>query len=71
MRLADKAAIVTGVGSGIGRATTLRLAGEGAEVLAIDWDGDGLAGTARAGNGPGGIEMLLPMLRTKRPPAPR
>jgi NAD(P)-dependent dehydrogenase (short-subunit alcohol dehydrogenase family) len=59
MRLADKAAIVTGAGSGIGRATTHRLAGEGASVLAIDRDGEGLAETARLGNGPGGIETLV------------
>ncbi len=59
MRLVDKAAIVTGAGSGIGRAATHRLAGEGANVLAVDRDGEGLAETARSGNGPGGIETLV------------
>lgn len=35
-RLAGKTAIVTGAAGGIGRATALRLAGEGARVLAVD-----------------------------------
>jgi NAD(P)-dependent dehydrogenase (short-subunit alcohol dehydrogenase family) len=38
-RLDSKTAIVTGAGRGIGRATALRLAGEGAAVLALDLDG--------------------------------
>jgi len=35
-RFAGQAAIVTGAAGGIGRATALRLAGEGARVLAVD-----------------------------------
>jgi NAD(P)-dependent dehydrogenase (short-subunit alcohol dehydrogenase family) len=35
-RFAGKTAIVTGAGSGIGRATVLRLAREGATVVAAD-----------------------------------
>lgn len=40
MRLQDKTAIITGAGSGIGRATALTFAREGAIVGAADIDGD-------------------------------
>ena len=45
--LKGRPAIVTGAGSGIGRATTLRLLADGADVLAVDKDGNGLAETER------------------------
>lgn len=45
-RFAGKVAIVTGAASGIGRATAIRLAGEGARVVVADIDVDG--GTAAA-----------------------
>src|SRR5438552_102660 len=36
MRFTDKAAIVTGAGSGLGRAIAMRLAGEGAALVIAD-----------------------------------
>lgn len=46
-KLEGQAAIVTGAGSGIGRATAKRLMADGADVLAVDLNGDGLEETAR------------------------
>jgi len=37
-RFEDKTILVTGAGSGIGRATVLRFAQEGAKILAVDRD---------------------------------
>jgi len=45
MRLKDKVAIVTGAGSGIGRAIALRFAQEGARVVLVDRDQAGGAKT--------------------------
>jgi NAD(P)-dependent dehydrogenase (short-subunit alcohol dehydrogenase family) len=48
------AAIVTGAGGGIGRATALRLAADGAAVVACDVDAEGVGGVVseiRAGGG--------------------
>lgn len=45
-RYEGRVALVTGGGSGIGRATVLRLVDEGATVLATDISEDGLRGTA-------------------------
>lgn len=45
MRFSEKVAVITGAGSGIGRAATLRLAGEGATVFAVDVDRARLAET--------------------------
>ncbi|MFD8687504.1 SDR family NAD(P)-dependent oxidoreductase [Streptomyces sp. NPDC059651] len=47
--------LLTGAGSGIGRATALRLVSEGAVVFAVDLSRAGLADTAAAADGPGRI----------------
>ncbi len=53
-RVAGKVCIVTGAGSGIGRATAVRLAEEGGKVLCADLSGDGAAATAREIEAAGG-----------------
>jgi NAD(P)-dependent dehydrogenase (short-subunit alcohol dehydrogenase family) len=50
-RFAGKTAVITGAASGIGRAVTLRLAREGADVLALDIDEAGLAATQEVAAG--------------------
>ena len=45
MLLADKVALITGAGSGIGRATAVRFAREGAKLLLNDLDEEGLEAT--------------------------
>lgn len=45
-RLADKVALITGAGNGIGRASALRFAQEGARVMCSDLDSQAAQGTA-------------------------
>ncbi|MCW1382637.1 SDR family oxidoreductase [Novosphingobium sp. KCTC 2891] len=51
MRFNGKTVVVTGAASGIGRATAIKFAAEGALVYAADIDESGLAETAAASNG--------------------
>ncbi len=53
-RLNGKAAIVTGAGSGIGRASVRLFCAEGARVLAVDRNEEGLAETVEAVKAQGG-----------------
>ena len=55
-RLAGKKALITAAGQGIGRATALAFAAEGAEVIATDIDTDALAGLERAALERGALE---------------
>lgn len=54
MRLAKKLAVITGAGSGIGRATALRFAEEGAAVCVADIDAEGGQQTVRQIEAAGG-----------------
>lgn len=56
-RLQGRRALVTGAASGIGRASAVRLAGEGARVALLDVSETGLAETAQA---IGGAALVLP-----------
>ena len=53
-RFDNKAALITGAASGIGRAISLRLASEGARVLGHDLNAEGLAETAALVRAAGG-----------------
>ncbi len=60
-RLAGVSAAVTGGGSGIGRASCLRLAAEGARVLVIDRNVDTAGSTAEAITSAGGSAVAAPL----------
>ena len=51
MRFAGKTAVITGAASGIGKASVLRFASEGATVIAADIDAEGGAALAPTSNG--------------------
>ncbi|KAF6114139.1 hydroxysteroid 17-beta dehydrogenase 8 [Phyllostomus discolor] len=53
LRLRSAVALVTGAGSGIGRAVSVRLAQEGAAVAACDLDGAAARETVQLLGGPG------------------
>jgi NAD(P)-dependent dehydrogenase (short-subunit alcohol dehydrogenase family) len=50
--ISGKVAVVTGAASGMGRATAERLSAEGASVVAVDWNGDGVDAVVKALPGP-------------------
>nr|BFE78069.1 hypothetical protein GCM10020093_006700 [Planobispora longispora] len=68
-RLTDRRIVITGAGSGIGRATALRLVAEGARVVAADVSEEGLKETAssRPATGSPSPPWTSP---TRRRPAP-
>ncbi len=59
-RLAGKRAVVTGAGSGIGRASATLFAREGAKVVCVDRAEDGLQATVKAITAAGGVAVALP-----------
>ena len=70
-RFAEKVALVTGAASGMGRAITIRLAEEGASVLAVDIDGDAstrrwLARPAKRDRAPSRRQRSAGVLRPRR-----
>ena len=66
MILGNKVAVVTGAGSGIGQATAIRLAKEGAKVALLDINEAGLATTLNMIQDAGGVAMALPTDITKK-----
>ncbi|MGD0076290.1 MAG: SDR family NAD(P)-dependent oxidoreductase [Candidatus Binataceae bacterium] len=59
MRLANKIALITGAGGGIGNATAKLFASEGARIAAVDIVEDAAAETAREINSAGGKAIAL------------
>lgn len=57
-RLADEIAVITGGGAGIGEATCLRFAAEGAHVVAVDRDGEAVRETVDTVERAGGPAAL-------------
>jgi NAD(P)-dependent dehydrogenase (short-subunit alcohol dehydrogenase family) len=62
-------ALVTGAGSGIGRATTLRFVRAGARVLAVDLNEAGLQETRRLADDPEAVALLVKNVTADDAPA--
>ncbi len=58
-RFADKVAVITGAGSGLGRATAMRLASEGAAVACLDIADEAAQATAKAIQDDGGSAVAV------------
>jgi NAD(P)-dependent dehydrogenase (short-subunit alcohol dehydrogenase family) len=58
-RLAGKVALITGAGSGIGRASAVRFAAEGAAVGVLDRDGEAATGTVELVEAEGGRALAV------------
>lgn len=66
-RFEDQVAIVTGAASGIGRATAVRLAAEGAAVIIADLNAEGAGTAAKAISDQGGRALALEVDVTDAP----
>lgn len=68
--IADRVAIVTGAGSGMGRATALLLLAEGASVVAVDRNAEGLQGLQElAGSGSSLATFVVDLTASDAPSA--
>ncbi len=61
MRLAGRTAVITGSGNGIGRASALAFAQEGARVVVADIDAAGASETVRRIEAQGGTALAVPV----------
>jgi NAD(P)-dependent dehydrogenase (short-subunit alcohol dehydrogenase family) len=71
MQLAEKVSIVTGGGSGIGKACALLFAAEGAKVIVADWNAETGAGTVEEIRAAGGESVFCHADVSKSPDVER